>query len=77
VVHCLDIVEHLGNVRGSIRIVQARLGSQEVLQRALRSFNLAGHDGVLANVHEDEEIRVRQYLNRPVQTSQREVGLLK
>jgi len=59
VVHGGHIVDHLIDVFGSLGRIKLRLGGQEILQRALRAFDLAGKNGLLTNVHEDEKVGVR------------------
>ena len=74
VVHGADVVDHLIDVPGDVA-GQLGLGGEQVLQRTLRAFNLAGQHRFFADVHEDEQIGVGQGLNRPIKPSEHPVGL--
>ena len=70
------VVDDLVHVLGAgIWPEQVRLGGQQILQRALRAFDLAGQHSFLAHVHEHEQIGVRQGEHGAVEPAQRTVGL--
>ena len=63
VVHRGDVIHHFIHVLRGFGREDMRLGGEEVLQGALRAFDLAGKDGLLAHIHEDEEVGMRKNLN--------------
>ena len=75
VVHGPNVVDDLRDVRRGAVAEHSRLDGQQVLEGALRSLNLAREHGLLADVHVDEQVRVRKRLDRSVKTTQCPVGL--
>jgi len=51
------------------------LGREEVLESTLRALDLTREHRLLANVHVNEQVGVRQGLHRTIQTAERAVGL--
>jgi len=75
-IHGPDVVDHFVQVPGAgFRAKQIGLGGQKILQRALRTFDLAGEHGLLADIHEDEQVGIREGLHGAVETAQGPVGL--
>lgn len=74
VVHGPHVVGHFIHVLGRVGIEQLRFGGQQVLQRGLGALDLAGEHGLLAHVHEDEQIGVGQREHRAVEMAERVVG---
>jgi hypothetical protein len=58
-----------------IGVKQLGFCSKKVLQRALRSFNLAGKHRLFAHIHVNKEVGVRQRENSAVQPPQRVIRL--
>ena len=52
---------------------QFRLCSKKIRQRALSAFDLTRQHGLLADIHKDEEVRVRKDLNRTIKPPHRTV----
>jgi len=75
VVHGPDVIDDFGNVGGRIRIVQPRFCCQEVLQGALRAFDLARKHGFFPDIHEHEKVRIGKGEDGPVQSAQGVIGL--
>lgn len=48
------------DIAGQVLIEELRIGGKQVLERALRSLDLAGEDRLLADVREDEEVGIRE-----------------
>src|SRR5690606_9421495 len=74
-VHGAHVVGLLVHVPGGIGVEQLRLGSQQILQGALRALDLAGEHGLLADIHEYEQVGIGQREHGAVQPSQGVVGL--
>jgi hypothetical protein len=75
VVHRTNVVHYFRHVLRLGRREDAGLGREKIVQRALRAFDLAGKHRLLAHIHENEEVRVRQCQNRAVEPAKRPVGL--
>ena len=73
-VHRPYVVDHLVYVGRQALVEELRLGCEQILQGALRALNLAGEHRLLAHIHEDEEVGVRQREHRAVEATQRPVG---
>lgn len=74
-IHRTDVVHHFFDVAGASLTKKVSFGGEEVLKRALGSLNLARKHGLLADVHVDEEVGIRQRLDGAIQSAQRAVGL--
>lgn len=77
IVHGGDIVDDFIHVFGSVRGEDVRLCREQVMQRTLGAFDLAGENRLFPHVHEDEEVRIGQSLDGAIKTSQSAVGLRK
>ena len=73
-IHRPHVVDDFGYIPREVLFEQLRFGGEEVLERALRALDLAGEHGLLADVHEHEEIGVRESEYRSIETSQKPVG---
>jgi hypothetical protein len=73
VVRLQNVVEG-SRVSGEVPLEELRLGGQQILKRALRALDLAREHGLLADVHEDEQIGVRQREHRTVEVPEGAVG---
>lgn len=67
VTHGADIIHDLVHIAGTIRRKNVGLGREQVLERTLGAFDLAGENGLFPNVHEDEKIGIRQCLDGAVE----------
>jgi len=77
-IHGGNVVDHFIHVaRSRVGAKQMGLGSQQILQGTLRTFDLAGQYGFLSDVHENKQIRVGQRLDGAIQTSDGTVRLRK
>ena len=74
VVHRRHVVDDFPRVADAARRRKARLGGEHVAERALRALDLAGEHGLLAHVHEHEEVGLGQGMDGAVQPAQRAVG---
>ena len=74
-VHRLDVIHDFVDIAGDLSGFHRSLGREEILQRALGALDLTGEQRLLADVHIDEELWIRQRVNRSVQAAQRAVGL--
>ena len=75
VVHGGHIVDDLIRVPCAIGRTKVSLSGQDVLQGALRAFDPAGEDGLLARVHGREDMGIGQRLDRAIQPAQGLIGL--
>ena len=64
------VVDHLGDIPRSFRIMDVGLGPKQVAQRTLRTLDLARQDRFPTHEHEHEEIRVGQNLNGAVKPTE-------
>lgn len=60
VVHGADVVHDLFHIARYRPNARAQLHCEQVLEGALRSFDLRTEDGLPSHVHGDEEVRVRE-----------------
>jgi hypothetical protein len=74
--HRRHVVLDFEHVAGTVRVGNARLGSQKIIECAACSLDAAREDGLLPDVHEDEEVRVRQVLDRTVEAAQGALGAI-
>jgi hypothetical protein len=63
-------VEDLVHIVGPPRRQDACFGGEHVLQGTLRALDLAREHRLLADVHRDEQFRMRQGADRPVQPTE-------
>jgi hypothetical protein len=75
VVHGRDVVDHLIDVAGRVRGQNLGFGGEKILEGALGPFDLAGEHGLLADVHEDEKVRIGKCLDGSIQSTQSPVRL--
>ena len=73
--HGAHVVDDFFDIVRPVFVVDGGLGGQQVLQRALRAFDLAGQHRFLADIHENEQVRVWQGQHGAVEPAQRTVGL--
>ena len=75
-IHRRDMVGDFGDIAPLVRRREYfRLRRQQIMQRRLRAFNLAGMHRLFAHIHLHKQIGVRQRVNRTVQPPDGEVGL--
>ena len=75
IVHRSHVVDDFLGVLGTIGSEYFGLGIEDVLERTLRSFDLARKDRFLADVHKDEQVGIGQRLDRAIQSSQGAIRL--
>ena len=72
-VHRRDVVGDLDHVDPTLGLVHLRLVLEDVHQGGLGTLDLARHDGLPADVHQDEEVGVGEELGRPVEPAQSKI----
>ncbi|OQA17813.1 MAG: hypothetical protein BWY63_02251 [Chloroflexi bacterium ADurb.Bin360] len=75
VVHGAHIVDHFSHIARPFRRQNLRFRRQQVLQRTLRPFDLAGKHRLFAHIHQHEQVGVGQCLDGTIQSPQRKIGL--
>lgn len=68
VIHCCNVIHDLAHISRLIGRLHVGFGSEHVMKRTLRSFDLTRQNRFLSNVHVDEQIWIRQRLDRAIQT---------
>lgn len=74
VIHRPHVIDDFIDIPRQLQLEELRLGGQQVLQRTLRALDLARQHRFLADIHEDEEIWIRQSLDRSIEAAQGDVG---
>ena len=74
-VHGADVVDDLDDVNRELGAGRIELEPQDVVQRALRAFDLGAEDGLLPDVHGDEEIGIGKGRRYAVEPANRLIGL--
>src|SRR5271157_996957 len=67
-VHCGDVVEYIADIPWNGFTCRS-LKLQHIHEGGLGTFDLAGQHGLLANVHENEQFRIRQRLCATIQAT--------
>jgi hypothetical protein len=58
IIHRAHIVQHFAYIAGPVGVMYGGLRFQQIVERRLRSFDLAGKNGFLADIHENEHVGV-------------------
>jgi len=74
-VHGADVVDDLDDVHREFRSARIELEPQDVVQRALRPFDLGAEDSLLTDVHGDEEIGIGKGRRDAVEPANGLIGL--
>lgn len=70
VIHRPHVIDDFIDIPRQLQLEELRLGGQQVLQRTLRALDLARQHRFLADIHEDEQIRVRQREYRAIEATE-------
>jgi hypothetical protein len=74
IVHGADVVDDFANIVRQVTEIRVELEGENILERALRSFNLRAIDCLPANIHRNEEVGVRQRLSDAIEAADCLIG---